>query len=115
MTINEVYQLVLYATAKNQSQGYVSPDDFNNTINQAQKSYVSYILGSFQSYTPGRPVARVQFGQNLTIRTRLTPIIYWTNLTVNSLGFCPYPSDYLQVDAIFTKDGYKRIRAVQQD
>ena len=109
MTIDEVYQIVLYATAKNKSQGYVSPQDFNNTINQAQKSYVSYILGSFQSYTPGRPISRVEFGQNTTIRTRLTPIIYWS-----SNGYSAYPEDYLQVDAMLTND-YKRIRVVQQD
>jgi hypothetical protein len=114
MTIDEVYQIVLYATAKNKSQGYVSPQDFNNTINQAQKSYVSYILGSFQSYTPGRPISRVEFGQNTTIRTRLTPIIHWSDLTVISNGYSAYPEDYLQVDAMLTSD-YKRIRIVQQD
>ena len=115
MTIDEIYQLVLYATAKNASQGYVSPDDFNLTINQAQKSYASYLLGSFQQYMPGRPVARVEFGQNTIIRTRLAPIIYWYNLSVNSNGYSPYPGDYLQVDAMLTSTGLNRIRAVQQD
>ena len=115
MTIDEVYQIVLYSTAKNLSQGYVSPDDFNLTINQAQKSYVAYLLGSFQQYMPGRPVARVEFGQNTIVRTRLAPIIYWTNLTVDPDGYCDYPEDYLQSDAMFTDEGYKRIRCVQQD
>lgn len=115
MDINEVYQIVLYSTAKNLSQGYVSPDDFNLTINQAQRSYVSYLLGSFQQYTPGRAVARVEFGQNTIVRTRLAPIIYWDTLTVDAFGFCPYPEDYLQTDAMFTEEGYERIRCVQQD
>jgi len=115
MTINEVYQLVLYATAKNASQGYVSPADFNLTINQAQKSYVSYLLGSFQTYSPGHSVARVEFGQNTIVRTRLAPIIYWNTLTVDIYGYAPYPGDYLQSDAMFTNSGYNRIRAVQQD
>lgn len=115
MNINDVYQIVLYATAKNNSQGYVSPDDFNLTINQAQKSYVAYLLGSFQQYMPGRPVARVEFGQNTIIRTRLAPIIYWTDLTVDPDGYCDYPDDYLQSDAMFTIEGYNRIRCVQQD
>ena len=115
MTVDEVYQLVLYSTAKNKSQGYVSPQDFNNTINQAQKSYVSYILGSFQTYTPGRPIARVEFGQNTVVRTRLTPIIHWADLTVDTTGFCQYPGDYLQTDAMLTSEGYQRIRIVQQD
>ena len=104
----------MYSTAKNKSQGYVSPQDFNNTINQAQKSYVSYILGSFQSYTPGRPISRVEFGQNTTIRTRLTPIIYWSSLSIDPDGYSPYPEDYLQVDAMLTEE-YQRVRIVQQD
>jgi hypothetical protein len=121
MTVQETYDLILYATAKNNSQGYVSPEDFFNTINQAQKSYVSYLLGSFQSYTPGRPFARVELGQNMVVRTRLTPIIKFTNLTLSTnnypfqnTGEAIYPSDYLQVDAMLTTDA-QRIRAVQQD
>lgn len=115
MTIDEVYQLVLYSTSKNLQQGYVSPQDFNLVINQAQQSYASYLLGGFQQYTPGRPVARVEFGQNTIIRTRLAPIIYWTNLSVDPTGYSAYPSDYLQTDAMFTDTGYQRIRSVQQD
>ena len=115
MNIDEVYQLVVYATGKNLQQGYVSPDDFNRTINQAQKSYVAYLLGSFQQYTPQRPFARVEFGQNSVIRTRLAPIIYWYNLSVDNSGFSPYPGDYLQVDAMVSIYGYNRIRQVQQD
>lgn len=121
MTVQETYDLILYSTAKNLSQGYVSPEDFFTTINQAQKSYVSYLLGSFQSYTPGRPFARVELGQNMVVRTRLTPIIKWTNLAFNNVNFpfpdageAPYPADYIQVDAMLTPDG-QRIRAVQQD
>lgn len=115
MTIQEIYQIVLYATAKNASQGYVSPDDFNLCINQGQQSYVAYLLGSFQQYMPGRPVARVEFGQNTIIRTRLAPIIYWYDLSVDPDGFSDYPGDYLQTDAMFSIYGYNRIRAVQQD
>ena len=78
--INDVYKIVLYAVGKNLQQGYVSPEDFNLVINQAQKSYTSYLLGSFQQYAPGRPEARVEFGQNSVIRQRLIPIIYNTNI-----------------------------------
>jgi hypothetical protein len=115
MTVDDVYQLVLYSTAKNLQQGYVSPDDFNLTINQAQKSYASYLLGSFQQYTPGRPIARVEFGQNTIVRTRLAPIIYWYDLSVDPDGFSYYPGDYLQTDAMVSIYGYQRIRSVQQD
>lgn len=115
MTANETYQLILYITAKNTSQGYVSPADFNRVINQAQKSYITFLLGSFQKYAPGRPIAPVEFGQNQVIRQRLTPAIYGYVLSVDVNGRSPYPGDYLQTDAMVSIYGYKRIRAVQQD
>lgn len=113
--IDDVYKIVLYATSKNLQQGYVSPEDFNVVINQAQKSYASYLLGSFQQYQAGRPEARVQFGQNAVIRTRLKPIIYNADLTIDGTGFSPYPSDFLQTDAMWTYYGYERVREVQQN
>jgi hypothetical protein len=113
-TIDDVYQIVQYACGKNLQQGYISPADFNLTINQAQKSYASYLLGNFQQYQPGRPQARVEFGQNTVIRQRLTPIIYGYNLTIDNTGFSPYPGDYLQQDAMWSFYGYNRIREVQQ-
>lgn len=114
-TIDDVYRIVQYACGKNLQQGYISPSDFNLTINQAQKSYTSYLLGTFQQYQPGRPEARVEFGQNSVIRQRLTPIIYGYDLTINSSGFSPYPGDFLQQDAMWSIYGYDRIREVQQN
>lgn len=113
-TVDDVYQIVQYACGKNLQQGYISPADFNLTINQAQKSYASYLLGNFQQYQPGRPEARVEFGQNTVVRQRLTPIIYGYNLNIDSTGFSPYPGDFLQQDAMWSYYGYNRIREVQQ-
>jgi len=113
-TVDDVYKIVQYACGKNLQQGYISPSDFNLVINQAQKSYVSYMLGSFQQYQPGRPEARVEFGQNAVIRQRLTPIIYGYNLTIDNTGFSPYPGDFLQQDAMWSFYGYDRVREVQQ-
>ena len=113
-TVDDVYQIITYSVGKNLQQGYVSPADFNLVINQAQKSYASYLLGNFQQYQPGRPQARVEFGQNTVVRQRLTPIIYGYNLSVDSSGFSPYPGDYLQQDAMWSFYGYNRVREVQQ-
>jgi hypothetical protein len=113
MDVNEIYQLIQYVSNKNQ-QGFITPSQFNTVINQAQKSYTSYLLGSFQQYTPGRPVARVQLGQNSVLRQRLAPIITQGSLTIDPTGFSPYPGDYLQTDAMRTNT-FERIRFVQQD
>ena len=115
MNINEVYELVLYCVAKNLQDGYVSPDDFNRTINQAQKSYSAYLLGVFNTYIPGRPVSKVELGQNSVVRQRLSPTIYGFILNPDTTGFSPYPADYLQTDSMWSLYGFDRIRYVQQD
>lgn len=114
MNINDVYELMQYAINKAQN-GYLSPKQFNIVINQGARSYTSFLLGEFQSYQNGRPISRVQFGQNSVTRQRLTPIIYGYNLSVDVTGFSPYPKDYLQADAMFSIYGSNRIRYVQQD
>ena len=115
MDVNDVYFLMLYCCAKNQSQGYLSPQDFETSFNQGQRSYASYLLGSFNTYTPGRPVSRVELGNNSVVRQRLSPIIYGYNLNVDTTGFSPYPGDYLQSDALWSYYGFSRIRYAQQD
>lgn len=113
MDVNQVYDLIKFIANKNQ-QGYITPSQFNLIINQAQNSYTSFLLGSFQQYTPGRPIARVELGNNSIVRQRLAPIIKATTLTIDGTGFSPYPTDYVQVDAIRT-DSLQRVRFVQQD
>ena len=115
MDVNEVYKLMLFCVAKNKSQGYLSPSDFETSFNQAQKSYAAYLLGGFNTYMPGRPISRVEIGNNQTVRQRLSPIIYGYNLSIDGTGFSSYPGDFLNTDAMWSYYGYNRIRYVQQD
>lgn len=102
-----------FITNKNQ-QGYLSPADFNNIINLAQYDFLDYLLGEFQQYQGGRPVAKVQFGMNESVRQRLTPFIAPPSLlAIDGTGLSPYPANYQQMDAMY--DVYlNRIRYVQQ-
>lgn len=114
MTVDVMYNVVLEALAKNKQQGYASPDDFNTNINIAQLGFLDYLLGEFQQYAGGRPVARVQFGMNESVRQRLTPFIQKpVPLTIDPSGFAPYPSNYQQMDAMLTPS-LNRIRYVAQ-
>lgn len=117
MTTDQIYQTILYAVAKNSYQGYVSPDDFNNVLMPtAQKNYLDYLLGEYQRYQVGRPIATVEFGQNQRIRQSIAPLIYGTILSPNvTTGIAPFPSDYEYVDAMFTPYNIYRIRFTQQD
>lgn len=114
MTVDEVYKLIQYIISKEQN-GYLSPDEFNLTINQAQISYMDYLLGQFQEYQNGRPIPRVQFGNNETTRQRITPFIYSADLTVNTYGFSTYPYGYLQTDTMWKSNGYDKVKFIQQD
>lgn len=115
MTIDEVYRIMLFAIRKNQN-GNLSPDNFNLVINQGQTSYVDYLLGEFQRYTPGRPYAAVEFGQNQDVRQRLTPFIQApVTLAIDGTGLALYPSDFFNADAMNYGNYNRRVKFIQQD
>jgi len=114
MNVNDMYRICQFAVNKAQN-GYLTPSEFNLTINQAQVSYQDYLLGEFQQYQYGRPQARINYSQNQNIRQRLTPLLVETTLTINNTtGQSPYPPDYVQTDTVMTSS-FNRVRYVQQD
>jgi hypothetical protein len=113
MNVNDMYRICQFAVNKAQN-GYLTPSEFNLTINQAQVSYQDYLLGEFQQYQYGRPQARINYSQNENIRQRLSPLITSATLTINGSGEVAYPADYVQADTIITT-AFKRVRFVQQD
>jgi hypothetical protein len=114
MNVNDMYRICQFAVNKAQN-GYLTPAEFNLTINQAQVSYQDYLLGEFQQYQYGRPQARINYSQNENIRQRLSPLITESTLTINgTTGKSPYPADYVQADAVRTT-AFERVRYVQQD
>lgn len=115
MTADDCYKLMQYIIAKNQN-GYLKPDDFDRVINSGMRSWIAWILGDFQQYQPGRPIAKVELGNNEIVRQRLTPCIYGYILNVSSIyGTSPYPGDYLQTDTMYSIYGVKRIRYIDND
>jgi hypothetical protein len=113
MNVNDMYRICQFAVNKAQN-GYLTPAEFNLTINQAQVSYQDYLLGEFQQYQYGRPQARITYSQNENIRQRLSPLITQATLTINGSGEVAYPADYVQTDTIITA-AFNRVRYVQQD
>ena len=113
MNVNDMYRICQFAVNKAQN-GYLTPSEFNLTINQAQVSYQDYLLGEFQQYQYGRPQARINYSQNENIRQRLSPLITSATLTINGSGESAYPADYVQADTVITT-AFNRVRFVQQD
>lgn len=116
MDVNQLYQLVLYICSKNLQNGYVSPADFETAINMAQNEYLDYLLGQYQKYQAGRPIAPVEMSQKEKLRQSVSPLIYGTRLNPNTTtGIAPFPSDYEMTDAMWTVyGGMYNIRFVSQ-
>ncbi len=103
-----------FAVNKNQN-GYLTPNEFNNCINFAQRGYQDYLLGEYQKYQIQRPIAVVEFGQNERVRQSISPLIYGTILNINPSGISPFPSDYEYNDAMWSVYGFYNIKFIQQD
>jgi len=113
LSVDTLYQLVVYIANQFQ-RGNISPARFNLIIQQANISFLDYLLGELQQYNYGSPASRIQYGVNETARQRLTPCIGPPiSLTADVTGLVPYPSDFQQVDAMYTPT-YQRIRFVPQ-
>lgn len=116
MNVDQVYSIMKLACSKNIQQGYLSPEDFMNSINMAQRSYLDFLLGEYQQYKAQRPIPVVGFSQNERIRDSMAPLIYGTVLTINAVtGIAPFPSDYEYVDNMWGLYGSYNIRFAQQD
>src|SRR3990167_9608105 len=116
MTVDQIYIFVKDILAKNIQQGYLSPDEFNEYINQEQRSYTDYLKGEYQKYQIRRPISVVEFGQNQMIRQSLAPLIYGAVLSPNTTtGIAPFPSDYEVNDAMWGLYGFYNIRFIQQE
>lgn len=115
MSVDDVYTLMKFILAKNIQQGYFSPDDFNRTINMAQRNYLDYLKGEYQKYQQARPIAVVEFSQNQMIRQSLAPLIYNTILNPNTTtGIAGFPNDLEYTDAMWLYS-FKRVKFIQQD
>jgi len=116
MDVNQVYKTILYATAKNKQNGYITPEEFNTVLMPlAQRSYTDFLLGEYQKYQIQRPISVVEFGQNARVRQSISPLIYGKILDINSNGVAQFPSDYEYYDAMWGVYGNYNIKFIQQD
>jgi len=111
-----MYSIIKYALAKNGNDGYFGADDFYICVNQAQRSYLDYLLGEYQQYQATRPIAVVSFGGNERIRDSVAPLIYNIIMPIaGGTGISSFPSDYEYVDNMWGVYGNYNIRFTQQD
>ncbi len=104
-----------FICGKNTQGGYLSPSDFQTSINTAQREYLDYLIGEYQQYQIGRPIAVVEMSNKEKVRNSIAPLIYNVTLSPNvTTGIAPFPADYEISDAMWTLYGYYNIRFIGQ-
>ena len=115
MTADFCFRIIKFAIKKNMN-GDITPQEFNDVINTAQRSYQNLLIGQLQQYQYGHPQARIQYSQNEIARQKITPLICsGYALSINSSGISSYPSDYCVTDSMLTTSGNSRIRYCKQE
>jgi hypothetical protein len=108
LDVNTIYEICKEIVGKNQN-GYLDSDQFNLLINQAQTSYMAFLLGETQQYQYDKGKPRVDYSLNEDSRQRVMP--FWAKETLSiTNGSVNYPINYLQIDAMLNSAETDRIR-----
>jgi hypothetical protein len=114
-TSNFVYEQVQFLCNKYQ-HGYVTPTEFVDTFNTAQRIYINRLLGQVQEYAPGRPVARTGGHMTQVVEEKLAVFSKRVVLkSVNELSNVKtqFP-DFVKLLSLNTEDG-KRVRRLKHE
>ena len=83
MTVEQVYNILKFIVRKNQL-GSLSPTDFQNAFNTAQRNYYDFLVGRVEQYQYGRPTPRVGLSMTDNVVSRLMPFEQSGSLTIGS-------------------------------
>lgn len=96
MTVDYAYEFIQFMSRKNQGN-QITPDEFQYSINSAQRSYFGFCMGEIEQYQYGRPVPRVALGMGDKIADDLIPFkTPPTNVAV-AAGIAIYPADFYKL------------------
>lgn len=113
MNINEVYKIVAYLVDKYQGT-YISPDDFNMTINMAQRQYLNYMTEDGSGHM-GMRLGR-KSGTLITtpVVESLSIFIKQSTLSITS-QIAIQPTDLYTTVSVRTANDLKVIRRITED
>lgn len=114
MDINKIYSIVKFISNKNQS-GYISPDDFNDTFNLAQRQRAQELMKEIQGWDNNKRRVRLPMGNAQPNIQRIAPFIVVDSPTVDSNGHLAKPGDLMNLLAIRTANNAKRVWRVEHD
>lgn len=114
-SINETYILMQKILRKNQ-QGYLSPSDFNNFINQASNGLFNEYRGAKPTeYVKGLPTSQKGYDRTKFLMETLTPFVTLDASLVITNGSAPKPSDLCETLALNSTGAIQGIKIIGLD
>jgi hypothetical protein len=108
MTVDDAYRILRFIVRKNQL-GSLSPSDFQDAFNTAQRNYYDLLIGRIEQYQYGSAKPRIGLGLTDNVVSRLMPFYNETDLTVSS-GAVAKPVGLNKIYSIFTTNMYRVYR-----
>lgn len=104
MTVDAVYRIMRFIARKNQLAS-LSPQDFQDSFNSAQRNYYDFLVGRLEQYRYDSPKPRVSLAMTDNVVSRLTPFQQTSTVTVTS-GNATKPADFNKLLSMTTPNSY---------
>jgi len=100
MTVDTVYRIMRFIARKNQLAS-LSPQDFQDSFNSAQRNYYDFLVGRLEQYRYDSPKPRVGIAMTDNVMSRLTPFQQSATVSVTS-GVATKPVDFNKLLSMLT-------------
>ena len=104
MDVNSVYRIMRFIARKNQLAS-LSPQDFQDSFNSAQRNYYDFLVGRIEQYRYDSPKSRIGLAMTDNVVSRLTPFQQTSTVSVTT-GNATKPADFNKLLSMATPSGY---------
>ena len=104
MNVNDVYRIMRFIARKNQLAS-LSPQDFQDSFNSAQRGYYDFLVGRIEQYRYDSPKPRVGVAMTDNVVSRLTPFQQSATVSV-SAGVATKPANFNKLLSMSTPNNY---------
>lgn len=108
MTVDAVYRIMRFIARKNQLAS-LSPQDFQDSFNTAQRNYYDFLVGRLEQYRYDSPKPRVGIAMTDNVVSRLTPFQQSSTEPVVA-GVVTKPVDFNKLLSMLTANNYRVYR-----
>ena len=108
MTVDAVYRIMRFIARKNQLAS-LSPQDFQDSFNSAQRNYYDFLVGRLEQYRYDSAKPRVGIAMTDNVVSRLTPFQQTDTISVVA-GDVTKPADFNKLLSMSTPNGSRVYR-----